>query len=261
MSLDLLRVFWADENARRYRRLADLMTDDVILCDPMYGRLAGKLTVSAALERVENEMASSPSRIEVHDLAADDVCGWARWTVHLTGEPSETQSVRGQSLYRFRGNRISFSADYLDTRAFDRARAGKARAADVTSASGAGVGWGDPNGPAEDLIRRFWAQQDTRSYAPLAELFTDDAVFEDIVFGRFDGIDAIRSYLERMDREMPTGGITFTLVDVAAGTTCAWSQWDCHVPGGTLAGWTHHRLRAGRRLAAASSVASPPTSP
>jgi limonene-1,2-epoxide hydrolase len=88
--------------------------------------------------------------------------------------------------------------------------------------------------------------QDTRQYGQLAELFTDDGVFTDQVYGRFEGIEAIRNYMKRMDVEMPEGGVTFDLVDCAGDETVGWSQWTCNVPGGSFPGWTLHNVRDGK---------------
>jgi hypothetical protein len=49
-----------------------------------------------------------------------------------------------------------------------------------------------------------------------------------------------------MERVMNEGNITFELVDGAGDETVAWSQWRCHVPGGSFPGWTLHTVRDGR---------------
>ncbi len=238
MSHALLTRFWELEQARRYRDIAELLHPDVEFYEPLLGHVSGRAALEPMLARIEQLLASSPTRIELHDVHADDVCGWARWTMFIDG----THPVLGQSLYRFEEGLVRFSADLLDTRAHEKATGREGRA-DVQSSSGAARGIGVPNGPAEALLRRFWSIQDRRTYEPLADLFTDDAVFSDLLLGRFEGIDAVRGYLRRMDAEMPEGGITFDLVDVAAGTTCGWTQWRCHVPGGSVVGWTLHAIR------------------
>jgi ketosteroid isomerase-like protein len=238
MSQALIDQFWTIEQSRRYSELAAFVSPDVVFFDPMYGRFDGRPAVEALLVKIEASMKDSPTRFELHDTAADDVCGWARWTMHLNGE----HPIPGQSLYRFENGLIRFYADYVHTRAFEKA-VGKEGRANVERASGGGIGIGDANGPGGDLVAHFWNLQNARAYEPLAALFTHDAVFEDVIYGRFDGHQAIVEYMQEMDREMPEGGITFELVDYAAGTTAAWSQWTCEMPGGSLAGWTVHRIR------------------
>ena len=49
--------------------------------------------------------------------------------------------------------------------------------------------------------------QDTRQYAQLAELFTDDAVFTDQTSGDFVGKEAITAFMNRMDVEMTARGV------------------------------------------------------
>jgi hypothetical protein len=77
-------------------------------------------------------------------------------------------------------------------------------------------------------------------------LFTDDAVFTDVIYGRMEGHDAVVGYLQKMQAEMPARGIRFELADAAGDETVAWSQWWCHLPGGTVPGWTLHTLRGDR---------------
>lgn len=233
--------FWEIEQSRRYTDLLPLLHPDMVFLEPLLGRHDGIEAMAKVLGRIERLLQDSPTKVELHDVVADDACGWARWTMHVDG----VHPVLGQSIYRFEGGLVRFSADMLDTRAYEKA-VGREGRADVVSSSGAARGIGSPNGPAEALVRRFWEIQDRRTYEPLAELFTEDAVFEDLLLGRYEGIDAVRGYLQRMDREMPDGGITFSLVDIAAGRTCAWTQWTCHVPGGDLAGWTLHRVDGDR---------------
>lgn len=241
MSQDLLNRFWEIEQSRRYRDLLPLLHPDIDFYEPVLGQAHGRAEMEPMLARIESILSTVPTRLELHEVVADDVCGWARWTMLVNG----TVPVRGQSIYRFEDGLVRFNADMLDTRAYEKATGREGRT-DVRSSSGAAVGIGAPNGPAEALVRRFWSTQDNRTYEPLAELFTDDAVFEDMLLGRFEGIEKVRGFLRRMDEEMPAGGITFSLVDVAAGTTCAWTQWLCRLPGGELAGWTLHRVRGDR---------------
>jgi len=88
--------------------------------------------------------------------------------------------------------------------------------------------------------------QDTRQYAQLAELFTDDAVFTDQTSGDFVGKEAITAFMNRMDTEMTARGVTFSLDDCAGDETVGWSQWTCHLPGGSFPGWTLNKVRDGK---------------
>lgn len=80
----------------------------------------------------------------------------------------------------------------------------------------------------------------------MATLFTEDALFTDQTSGQFVGNAAITTFMNRMDAEMPSRGIKFTLDDCAGDETVGWSQWTCHLPGGSFPGWTLHKMRAGK---------------
>ena len=151
--------------------------------------------------------------------------------------------IPGQSLYRLRDGKICYAADYVDSAAYRKLR--PEVTPDLRTASREPKGT-DEAGVGASLVSRFWKMQTDARYAELASLFADDAVFTDQVFGRFEGIAAVRDYLKRMEIEMPESGARFTLDDHAGDDTVAWSQWTCHVPGGSFPGWTLHTVRDGR---------------
>lgn len=95
------------------------------------------------------------------------------------------------------------------------------------------------------MIRRFWALQTSARYSELSELFAPDVVFTDQVYGRFESHRAVSDYLARMEQEMPDQGVTFTLDDLAGDVHVGWSQWTCHMPQGSIPGWTLHTVRDG----------------
>ncbi len=81
-------------------------------------------------------------------------------------------------------------------------------------------------GDAHDTIARFWEIQDHGDYAPLAELFADDAQVVDPVYGTFTGGQAIAGFFTMMNTEMAKVGATFRLVDLAGDDEAAWAQWE-----------------------------------
>ena len=56
-------------------------------------------------------------------------------------------------------------------------------------------------GDAYDTIQKFWKIQDEGDYSALADLFAEDAVLVDPVFGRFEGRSAIASFMTKMNAE------------------------------------------------------------
>jgi SnoaL-like domain len=178
-------------------------------------------------------------------VEADRVVGWATWVMEVR-TPDGPFDVPGQSLYRLNDDGlVTFVTDYLDPIAYRTLR-GDAKRPDLVSATGLSASPDNAAGPALDVVRRFWQIQDQGRYSELGELFTDDAVFTDVIYGRMDGHDAVVGYLQKMQAEMPARGIRFELADAAGDETVAWSQWWCHLPGGTVPGWTLHTLRGDR---------------
>ena len=71
-------------------------------------------------------------------------------------------------------------------------------------------------------------------------------MFTDQTSGDFVGKEAITAFMNRMDTEMTARGVTFSLDDCAGDETVGWSQWTCHLPGGSFPGWTLHKVRDGK---------------
>lgn len=246
-AVDVISRFGAVEDDQRYTRLVELFTDDAVYYDPFHGPQRGREQITSFMELMERAVPASGIRFDAWEVAADTVCGWARWTMVGPGPDGVEVPVPGQSLYRLTPEgKVCFVADYVDRAAMGRLRPG-APAPDAASAAGISAPFApDGSFPALDLVRRFWEIQDAGDYPALTALFTDDAVFTDLVYGEFHGAEAIGGYMQQMAAEMPRFGISFELVDAAGDTTVAWSQWNCRFPGGVVPGWTLHRVRDGR---------------
>lgn len=81
-------------------------------------------------------------------------------------------------------------------------------------------------GDAYDTIKKFWEIQDHGNYAPLADLFADDAQVVDPVFGTFTGGDEIAGFFTMMNSEMAKIGASFRLVELSGDDETAWAQWE-----------------------------------
>lgn len=243
---DIIAKFGAVEDDQRYTRLVELFTDDAIYYDPFMGPQRGKEQIRTFMGHMEELVPAAGARFDAWDISAGTTVAWAKWTMYARGANGEV-GIPGQSIYRLRNDggslKVCFVADYVDSYAYGKLS--RDRVPDMATPATLPKGT-DVQGRGHDLIRTFWKMQDTRQYGQLAELFTDDGVFTDQVYGRFEGIEAIRNYMKRMDVEMPEGGVTFDLVDCAGDESVGWSQWTCNVPGGSFPGWTLHNVRDGK---------------
>jgi steroid Delta-isomerase len=259
---EIISRFGSVEDDQRYTRLVDLFTDDATYYDPFFGPQRGKAAIRSFMEHMEQMVPASGARFDEWHSEGDEICGWSTWTMVARG-PSGEVPVPGQSLYRLRYDtasvgaplKVCFAADYVDPLAYAQLRPDSTRRPDLAGGQGLSIGYalGEQWGrrPAHDLIRTFWQIQDDGDYARLSPLFTDDAVFTDLIYGRMAGGKAIADYMTLMKREMPAQGVHFQLVDCAGDTNVAWSQWTCHFAprhgrrGGAVPGWTLHTVRDG----------------
>jgi ketosteroid isomerase-like protein len=240
-----LQRFGAVEDDQKYTRLVELFAPDAVYYDPFFGPQRGLDAIRDFMGHMEQVVPASGATFRDWHVEADRVVGWATWVMEVTTADG-VADVAGQSLYRLNDRgQVTFVTDYLDPRAYQALR-GDAKRPDLVAATGLSASPDNAAGPALEVVQRFWAVQEAGRYSELAELFTDDAVFTDAVYGRMEGRDAIAGYLRRMQAEMPTLGARFELVDAAGDETAAWSQWWCHLPNGTVPGWTLHTVRDGR---------------
>ena len=80
-------------------------------------------------------------------------------------------------------------------------------------------------GDAYDTITRFWTTQDAGDYSALTELFADDAVLDDPIYGRFEGRDAIGGFFSKMNEEMAKIDVRFEVIEIQGGDDAAWARW------------------------------------
>lgn len=245
-AVDILRHLGDVERDQRYTSLLPLFAPDAVYYDPFMGPQRGTEEIARFMGHMERIMPKLGVRFDGWEIEADRTVGWARWTMVAPNPDGVEVAVPGQSLYRLNAEGlITYVCDYVDSRAY-RKMAPEAAPPNVDAAAGWSIDARNVNGPAVEVVRRFWEIQNAARYTELGELFTEDAVFTDIVYGRFEGRDAVVAYLSRMESEMPEQGARFELIDAAGDETVAWSQWWCHLPAGKLAGWTLHTLRDGR---------------
>ena len=101
-------------------------------------------------------------------------------------------------------------------------------------------------GQAHDTIAQFWKVQDSGDYTRLVELFAEDAVVEDVVWGTYRGRDEIMRFMSTMVKEMGERKIHFTLDEVFGDDHAAWSRWTMHSPQGSRGGCGIYKVAGGK---------------
>ncbi|MEI6497969.1 MAG: nuclear transport factor 2 family protein [Actinomycetota bacterium] len=244
-AVDVIRQFGAVEDNQRYTRLVELFAPDAVYYDPFMGPQRGRDAINEFMAHMERVVPAAGVRFSEWEVEADRTVGWARWTMWAPGPAGSDVGVPGQSLYRLNDDgQVIFVADYVSSSAYRKLRPDGPRP-DLASAAGLAARPDAVDGPAASVIAEFWRLQDAARYSELGALFAPDSVFTDLIYGQFDGHAAISAYLAQMETEMPKLGARFELVDFAGDETVAWSQWWCHVPNGSIPGWTLHTLRDG----------------
>jgi steroid delta-isomerase len=99
---------------------------------------------------------------------------------------------------------------------------------------------------AIETIELFWKIQDEGDYTAVVELFAEDAVLVDPVFGTFEGKPAIAAFMQKMNEEMGAGEISFVAREIAGGGDVAWAQWTATTPAGDIEGCGLYRIRDGQ---------------
>lgn len=99
---------------------------------------------------------------------------------------------------------------------------------------------------ARETIEKFWEIQDAGDYTAVVDLFSDDAVLVDPFFGTFEGIDAIRGFMQKMNEEMKSRDTDFFVREIAGGGDVAWAQWAARTPAGVVEGCGLYRVVDGK---------------
>src|SRR6476620_3560043 len=91
-------------------------------------------------------------------------------------------------------------------------------------------------GAAHDAIENFWKTQDSGDYTKLVDLFAEDAVVEDMVWGTYRGRDEIMAFMSTMVKVMTERKIHFTVDEICGDDHTAWSRWTMVSPDGSRGG-------------------------
>jgi len=98
---------------------------------------------------------------------------------------------------------------------------------------------------AIEVIKKFWEIQDEGDYTKVIDLFSEDALFEDPVYGTFRGKSEILEFMKKMNEEMRSREITFRAVKIDGGGEVAWTQWIAESPDSEIEGCGLYRVENG----------------
>lgn len=101
-------------------------------------------------------------------------------------------------------------------------------------------------GQAQATIERFWQIQDSGDYIRVVELFAEDALLEDPIWGTFQGREAILGFMTTMVKEMGERKIHFTLDEVCGDDHACWARWTMHSPAGPRTGCGIYKVADGK---------------
>ena len=91
-------------------------------------------------------------------------------------------------------------------------------------------------GDAYDTIKRFWDVQDRGDYTATAGIFAEDALFEDPIYGTFEGREAIGAFMAKMNQAVGAINGVFTAEQISGDDHTAWAKWVFHSDTGTRYG-------------------------
>ena len=101
-------------------------------------------------------------------------------------------------------------------------------------------------GNAQEVIETFWRIQNDRDYTKLVELFADDAVLEDPIWGTMNGKKEIADFMAKMNEETKKAQMHFDAVEICGDDTTAWCQWEAVTPAGRRQGCGLYKVQDGK---------------
>ncbi len=101
-------------------------------------------------------------------------------------------------------------------------------------------------GDAHDTIKRFWDTQDAGDYTATVELFAEDALFEDPIYGTFEGREAIGAFMAKMNVAVTATNGSFRAEQISGDDETAWAQWRFDSDNGTRYGVGIYRVSGGQ---------------
>ena len=100
-------------------------------------------------------------------------------------------------------------------------------------------------GEAKEVVERFWEIQDEGDYTKVVNLFAEDAILVDPLFGTFEGKHQIAEFMKKMNEETASSETSFRAREIAGDNEVAWAQWIAITPAGELEGCGLYRVKDG----------------
>ena len=100
-------------------------------------------------------------------------------------------------------------------------------------------------GEAKEVVERFWEIQDDGDYTKVVNLFSENAILVDPLYGTFEGKQKIAEFMEKMNKETAASGTSFIAREIAGDNEVAWAQWTAKTPTGEFEGCGLYRVRDG----------------
>jgi len=100
-------------------------------------------------------------------------------------------------------------------------------------------------GKAYEVLKEFWSNQDSGDYTLTAHMFSEDAIFDDPIFGTFTGRSEIYDFLVKMNTVVGSINGKFRLEELAGDDHTAWAQWSFTSDNGYREGVGVYRVKDG----------------
>jgi hypothetical protein len=102
-AMAVMQAFWDNTDANRFAANGDLLAEDIVFIDPIWGRFEGREAASQFLASFEGQ---GDGCCTLDRLVADGNVGWAFWTLHT---PEGDQPWVG--VYQVEDGKITFYRD------------------------------------------------------------------------------------------------------------------------------------------------------
>jgi limonene-1,2-epoxide hydrolase len=106
----VIEQFWRIQDSGDYTRLVDLFAEDAFLEDPIWGQYRGRAAIREFMATMVKEMGARKVHFTVDEICGDDHAAWARWTMHIEGQPARG----GVGIYKVEGGKLTYYRDYID---------------------------------------------------------------------------------------------------------------------------------------------------
>ena len=98
-------------------------------------------------------------------------------------------------------------------------------------------------GEAKEVVERFWGIQNEGDCTEVNNLFAENAILVDPLFGTLEGKHKIAEFMKKMNEETISSETSFRTTEIAGDNEVTWAQWIAIPPAGELEGCGLHRVK------------------